>query len=151
HSRTSFAEHAFSGATVIMHFLAPPNLVLLLLIPFLIGFLIWRERIRQKSLQQMGDADLVHSLFPPALRQRRIVKAIFGLFALTSLCIALARPVWGIDVDIVETQGVSVMFVLDVSRSMDAQDVLPSRLERAKLSLQEMVKGLAGNEMGMIL
>ncbi len=65
--------------------------------------------------------------------------------------IALARPAWGTEIEAVETQGVSIMFVLDVSRSMDAQDIQPSRIERAKLSLGEMFKGLSGNEMGLIL
>jgi Ca-activated chloride channel family protein len=133
------------------HFLAPASLLNLLLIPALVVFFIWRERVRQKAIRQIGNTDLMPELDPPAEFRRRVLKTVLWLFAAVSLVIALARPVWGIDFDIVETQGASVMFVLDVSRSMDTQDVLPSRLERAKLSLEEMVKGLAGNELGVVL
>jgi Ca-activated chloride channel homolog len=65
--------------------------------------------------------------------------------------IALARPVWGVDLNIIETQGVSVMIVLDVSNSMNAQDLVPSRLERARLVIRDLFDGLAGNEIGLIL
>ena len=68
-----------------------------------------------------------------------------------SLIVALARPVWGEEISVLETQGVSVMIVLDVSNSMNAQDVAPSRLERAKLSLSDLIDGLSGNEIGLIL
>jgi Ca-activated chloride channel family protein len=67
------------------------------------------------------------------------------------LIVALARPVWGTELAPVETQGVSIMFVLDVSKSMDAEDMPPSRLERAKLSLEDLFKQLSGNELGLVL
>lgn len=134
-----------------MYFITPVNLLLLLLIPALIAFIVWRERIRQHIIRLMGDGDLVHHLFPRMIFTRRIWKSALWLVTLSALLIALARPVWGADISVVETQGVSIMFVLDVSNSMNAQDILPSRLERAKLSLQEMFQGLTGNEMGLIL
>jgi len=68
-----------------------------------------------------------------------------------ALIIAIARPVSGVEADIIETQGVAVMVVLDVSASMDAQDIKPSRLERAKLDLRDLFQALAGNELGIVL
>jgi len=65
--------------------------------------------------------------------------------------IALARPIWGTEVEVVEYQNLSVMLVLDVSTSMDSQDILPSRLERAKTALQELIQVLDGNEVGLVL
>jgi Ca-activated chloride channel homolog len=134
-----------------MSFVLPANLLLLFLVPLFIGFLIWREQKRRKSLRLIGDTDLLRSLYPQTIFTRRVWKSALWLVTIATLGVALARPVWGIDLDVVESVGVSVMFVLDVSRSMDAQDVLPSRLERAKLGLQEMFETLGGNELGLIL
>lgn len=127
-------------------FLNPPALLLLVLVPVAFLFLRWRETIYLKRLRLI-QANLSG---PESLKWRRWRLILWGLGAMLVI-VALARPAWGTEIEAVKTQGVSIMFLLDVSRSMDAQDVQPSRLERAKLSLQEMFKGLSGNEMGLIL
>ncbi len=71
--------------------------------------------------------------------------------ALLWIILALARPVWGTEIETIDTQRVSIMFVLDVSNSMNAQDIQPSRLERARLSLRDLLTRLSGNEIGLIL
>jgi Ca-activated chloride channel homolog len=113
--------------------------------------LVWREQRRRDRLRLIGDVELLQSLNQRTILAPRVWKSVLWLVTVAALIFALARPVWGIDLDIVESRGVSVMFVLDVSRSMDAQDILPSRLERAKLTLQEMFQSLSGNELGLIL
>ncbi len=127
-------------------FLNPSAFLLLILVPVAIVFLCWREtiyhnriRLIQSNLSENGS-----------LQRRRWRLVLWGICSILVI-IALGRPAWGTEIETVETQGVSIMFVLDVSRSMDAQDVQPSRIERAKLSLQEMFKQLSGNEMGLIL
>jgi Ca-activated chloride channel family protein len=69
---------------------------------------------------------------------------------LSALVIALARPVWGVNTEVIEVQGVSIVAVLDVSNSMNAQDLLPSRLERAKLALHDLFD-LRGNEVALVV
>jgi Ca-activated chloride channel family protein len=59
--------------------------------------------------------------------------------------------VWGVAEEIVEAQGIALIVVLDTSTSMDAQDVLPSRLERAKRAAQELFQGAEGNQLGLVL
>jgi Ca-activated chloride channel homolog len=134
-----------------MIFINPAFLLLLILLPIAITFLIWRERLRREKWLRMGDFSLVAGLTPQISQTRRYLKSGLWLVALGFVIIALARPVWGQEVQIVETQGVSVMVVLDVSNSMNARDVAPSRLERAKLSLNDLFTGLVGNEVGLIL
>lgn len=129
-----------------MQFLNPAALSLLLLIPIVVVFLHRQERV------YLGRLRLVQSSLTDSenLGQHRRRLVVWGI-CIVLVIVALARPAWRIEIEPVETQGVSVMFVLDVSRSMDAQDVQPSRLERAKLSLEDLFKLLSGNEMGLIL
>jgi Ca-activated chloride channel family protein len=134
-----------------MSFLNAPALILLFVLPAAVGLFIWRARERQRLLDSIGSPDLVRELTGRVSSPRRVVRSGLWLLAAGSLILALARPVWGVDVDTIETQGVSVMVVLDVSASMDAQDVTPSRLERAKLELRQLFDGLAGNEVGLVL
>jgi Ca-activated chloride channel family protein len=83
--------------------------------------------------------------------RRRLVRFILWQTTLVALVVALARPVWGVAEEIVEAQGIALIVVLDTSTSMDAQDVLPSRLERAKRAAQELFQGAEGNQLGLVL
>lgn len=134
-----------------MNFENPAYLLLLILLPAAIVFFIWRSRIRHAKLLRLGDEILLSSLIPRYKSPHQLWKSGLWLAALVSLIVALARPVWGQDVTTIEVQGVSVMIVLDVSKSMNAQDIIPSRLERAKLAINDLFDGLVGNELGMIL
>jgi Ca-activated chloride channel homolog len=134
-----------------MNFENPANLLLLIFLPAAIIFFIWRNRVRYANLLRLGDETLISSLMLHHKSYWNWWKSALWLTALVSLILALARPVWGQDVSTVEVEGVSVMIVLDVSKSMNAQDIVPSRLERAKLAINDLFKGLAGNELGMIL
>jgi len=125
-------------------FLNPVILFFLLLIPLAVVFLRWRHGYYLERLQHMGIA-------VAAKRSWNWTRQGVWLLICVLLIVALARPVWGTELEAVETQGVSIMFVLDVSKSMDAEDVSPSRLERAKLSLAELFKQLSGNELGLVL
>ena len=64
---------------------------------------------------------------------------------------ALARPQWGSEIEIVEQRGVQLMVVLDISRSMLSQDVKPTRLDRAKLEISDLISRLNGDTVGIVL
>jgi Ca-activated chloride channel family protein len=106
-------------------------LTLLLLLPAAVALLVWRYRARMGALRRLGDMTLTHTLFSQVSNTRRIWKSV--------------------DLDTIETQGVAIMVVLDISNSMEAQDIAPSRLQRAKLAVHDLFQGLAGNELGLIL
>jgi Ca-activated chloride channel family protein len=133
-----------------MEFLYPVALILLFILIPIALFVLWRERRRNERFGLLGDIALLVPVSSARLTQRWIKLALWLLTA-AALIFALARPVWGEELIQLETQGVSIMIVLDVSKSMNAQDVIPSRLERAKLDLQDLIDGLAGNEIGLIL
>ena len=63
----------------------------------------------------------------------------------------MARPQWGAEIQEVERKGVQVMVALDVSNSMLAEDIKPSRLERAKLAIADLMRRLGGDEVGLVL
>jgi len=133
-----------------MSFVNPFGLFLLAALPVAVILFVWRNRVRNAKLSRLGDMALLSALIPNASRSPQVARFALWSLALASLIIALARPVWGMEVNTIQTQGVSVMVVLDVSKSMNAQDILPYRLERAKLAIKDLLDGLAGNELGLI-
>lgn len=69
---------------------------------------------------------------------------------LLCLGIALMRPQWGITLEKREQAGLNIIFAIDTSKSMLANDVRPNRLELAKMSIQELLKSIKGNQVGLI-
>lgn len=134
-----------------MTFTTPAALALLIVVPLLATLLIWRIRLRQQLWATLAIPSRHAFLFPGVRTRRRFIKLGIWLAALTLLIIAIARPTWGSDLNIIETQGASIVFLLDVSNSMAAQDLIPNRLERAKLTIRDLFTELQGNEVGLVL
>ena len=134
-----------------MNFLSSYFLILLVLIPLMVIIMIWRASVRAAALRRVGDAELVQRLLARLSPFRRRLRAMLWLVALTSLILALARPTWSSELQRVDKTGAAIMIVLDVSRSMDAQDTAPSRLERAKLDLYDFIAQMNGNDVGIVL
>jgi Ca-activated chloride channel family protein len=82
---------------------------------------------------------------------RERLKSVLLLAAVFFLVLALARPQWGQGADEVVARGVDVFLVLDTSFSMDATDVAPSRMERARYIASELMDRLRGNRIGLIV
>lgn len=126
-------------------------LYLLILIPLFVIFFIWRGIVRASIMNRIGDKELIKALSSQVSPFRRQLKALLWLFALTMLIIALARPTWGIEREVIRTEGVQIVFAIDISRSMDANDVSPSRLDRARFETFDIMTRLAGNDIGIVL
>lgn len=73
------------------------------------------------------------------------------LAAVVSVIVALARPLWGTEVVVKVLEGVQVVVALDVSNSMLAEDIKPNRLMRAKLTVEELLDRLGGNDVGLVV
>lgn len=129
----------------------PFGLLLLAILPVTIIFLMWREQVRQKALRRVGNDDLVKQLVSQVNITRRRIKTILWMLAFSALVVALTHPVWGVAYENIEVEGRAVMFVIDVSRSMDALDILPSRLDRAKLDIIRITEQLRGDDIGYIV
>ncbi|MCA9403525.1 MAG: VWA domain-containing protein [Candidatus Omnitrophica bacterium] len=116
----------------------------------LVLFLWWAAGHRRRQLQKFVSAKLLPDIagsFSPAARNLKYVLLtltfIFGI-------IALARPQWGFEWQEVKRQGIDVMVIVDVSKSMLTQDVRPNRLERTKLAVLDLLKKLKGDRIGLV-
>lgn len=129
----------------------PTYLYLLILLPFLAAFYLYSNYRRRKAILKFGDPVLMAQLMPDVSKYRPDVKfwlvfAAIGLFA-----VLLARPQFGSKLETVKRQGVEVMIALDISNSMLAQDVQPSRLEKAKRLVAQLVDKMENDKVGMIV
>jgi len=134
-----------------MVFLTPHALWLLLLFPIVVLLIVQTTRARQHHIEQIGDSHLVDDLLITTNGRARWVKVSLWSVAFICTIMAVARPAWGIAEDLIEAEGIAIIVVLDVSASMDAQDIAPSRLERAKLAARELFIGSEGNQLGLVL
>ena len=110
----------------------PAYLYLLLLLPLLAAFYLYSNYRRRKAIRKFGDPILMAQLMPDVSKYRPDVKFWLVFAAIGLFTVLLARPQFGSKLETVKRQGVEVMIALDISNSMLAQDVQPSRLQKAK-------------------
>ncbi len=128
----------------------PRALLLLLLVP-LLGVLLGLVRLRRKRLlRRLGQEELVARLIEGPGAVRWVIRVAFILLAGTFLVLALARPQWGAKVEEVRRKGVDVIIAMDVSASMLAEDVKPSRLARAREEVDALIDSLEGDRVGLV-
>ncbi|HKA23631.1 MAG TPA: VWA domain-containing protein [Candidatus Eisenbacteria bacterium] len=108
------------------------------------------RRKRRWALDQMVGTRLTPRLAGTVLERAVRWRAGLRFLALTALVIAAAGPRWGRQVVKVSGQGSDLVFVMDVSYSMDVRDVPPSRIEEAKREAQTLLDGLTGDRVGLI-
>lgn len=134
-----------------MSFAKPLYLLALFIIPLLGLFFWWAGRAQQKALSRLGSKELIARLTANVNRPARRGQKWLWLAALTLFIVALARPQWGAITQEVEQEGLQVMIALDVSQSMLATDIKPTRLDRAKLEIADLMERLNGDEVGLVL
>ncbi len=132
-------------------FAQPDMLYLLLLVPVLLLIWIIYTRKRRLARDRFGNPDLVRRLSPDYSPGRMTFKFILRILALISAVILIARPQFGSRLEEVKREGVEVIIALDVSNSMLAEDIQPSRLERAKQAIAQLVDQLRDDKIGLIL
>lgn len=129
----------------------PTYLYLLLLLPFLAAFYLYSNYRRRKAIRKFGDPVLMAQLMPDVSKYRPDVKFWLVFAAIGLFVVLLARPQFGSKLETVKRQGVEVMIALDISNSMLAQDVQPSRLEKAKRLVAQLVDKMENDKVGMIV
>lgn len=129
----------------------PAYLYLLLLLPVCVALYLYSNYRKRKAIQKFGDPELIGNLMPDASRHRPDVKFTFVLAAIGLFAVLLARPQFGSKLETVKRQGVEVMIALDISNSMLAEDVQPSRLEKAKRLVAQLVDRMQNDKVGMIV
>lgn len=132
-------------------FAHPEYLILLLLIPLLIGVFIYTSIQKRRNIAKFGNPDLLAQLMPNVSLIRPHVKFYLQLLAVFLLIVVLAQPQFGTKNEKQKRQGIEVMIALDVSNSMLAQDVQPSRLDNAKQVLSKLVDGMNNDKIGLVV
>jgi Ca-activated chloride channel family protein len=129
----------------------PEYLYALAAIPLLVFFFFLTRMFRRQSIRRFGDSELVQQLMPDFSDFRQSLKFVLLLLGLTFLIVGWSNPQWGTKKERVKRRSVDVFIALDISQSMLAQDITPSRLERAKRFTQNLIEGLRGERIGSII
>ena len=129
----------------------PAYLYLLLLLPLLSVLYLYSSYRKRRALKEFGDMSLMAPLMPDVSKYRPAVKFILMWCVVGLFAFLLARPQFGAKLDTVKRQGIEAIIALDISNSMLAQDVQPSRLEKAKRIVSQLVDKMENDKVGMIV
>ena len=129
----------------------PTYFYLLTIIPAMIVIFLlvlwWKKRTQRK----FSNSTLLEKLAPNASTFKTTIKLIFLLLGITFLIISLTNPKMGTKLKTVKREGVDVVFALDVSKSMLAEDIAPNRLEKAKQIISKTIDRLGSDRVGIII
>lgn len=129
----------------------PTYLFLLILLPILAAIFVWSNIKRKRNIQKYGDPKLLGALMPDVSSGRYNLKFWLTFAALFFLIIVAARPQFGSKKETVKRQGIEAVIALDISNSMLAQDVAPSRLEKSKKIISKIVDDMQDDKIGLIV
>ncbi len=129
----------------------PEILYLLVLVPALAALHYWTSFRKRRRLRRYGEPELLRGLMVDVSRIRPELKVWLQLAALACLIFAAARPQFGTKIDTVERRGIEAIICMDVSNSMLAEDVRPSRLDKAKMLFSNMVDQMKNDQVGIVV
>ena len=124
---------------------------LLCLIPLMTLVMAWGEYKRRKAMKRLGDLALVKALMPDASAKRRWTKFALLQAAVAAVIIMAARPQMGTKVSNEKRNGIETIICLDISNSMLAEDVKPSRLMKSKMLIENLVDHFSQDKVGLIV
>lgn len=124
-------------------------MLLIITILVLVRFIVWRKR--KRNLRKFGDPSLLKEMMPDVSKSRPTIKFCLLLSAITILIFMIARPQVGSKISHEKREGIEVLIALDISNSMLAQDVIPSRLEKSKLLIEDLVDHFTNDKVGLVV
>jgi len=129
----------------------PNYFYLLLLIPVLIAVYLWNTSWKKRKIAEFGSGNYLRRLAPEASTTSKPLIKIALLTATVALLIfALVNPKFGTKIETVKRQGVDIVFAIDVSKSMLAEDIAPSRLGKTKQLATQIINNLASDRIGIV-
>jgi Ca-activated chloride channel family protein len=132
-------------------FAEPEYLYLLLVVPLLTLIFVFYKIRKRRNIAAFGDPDLLKGLMPNVSTVRPTVKFVMQMVVLVLLVVVLARPQFGTKAEEVKRQGIEVMIALDISNSMMATDVAPSRLTKSKQILSQLIDNMSNDKVGLVV
>lgn len=129
----------------------PAFLYLLIIIPVIILIRLLEIRKRKQKLKKFGDMSLLKQLMPDVSYSRRALKFWLLIATLALIIVMLARPQMGTKISQEKRRGIEVIISLDISNSMKAEDVVPSRLDKSKMLVENMVDNFTNDKVGLVV
>lgn len=121
-------------------------LVLPVLLLLFLSYVFWKKRTQKK----FADNKLFKKLAPDQSTFKSNLKFIVLSLAFACFVMALVNPKLGTKMETVKREGVDIVFALDVSKSMLAEDIAPNRLEKSKRIITEIINNLAADRVGLV-
>ena len=133
-----------------MHWANPYLLFFLLLIPIFLIYLGIANHRRKKNFEKFAESRFYAYYMQQFSTFHWSLKNVIFVFAIFFLIIAIAQPQWNKEVQIVKKEGIDIVVCIDVSKSMDAGDIKPSRIDRAKDQISLFIDQLKGDRIAII-
>jgi Ca-activated chloride channel family protein len=125
-------------------------LYLLFLLPILVVIFLINLYWKRKKKREFGDLDLLKRLSPSSSVFKPFLKLNVILLAFSALIIGLVNPKMGTKMKTVKREGIDIVFAMDLSKSMLAEDVAPNRLEKSKQIVSQVIKQLGNDRIGIV-
>ncbi|QWX83435.1 VWA domain-containing protein [Cellulophaga sp. HaHaR_3_176] len=123
---------------------------LLFIIPLLVMLFVLLQLWKRKAQKKFGDLVLLKRITPDKSIFKSTFKFVLFLLGLSLLIVGLVNPKIGTKLETVKREGVDIVFALDVSKSMLAEDIAPNRLEKGKRLISEIINQLGSDRIGII-
>jgi len=134
-----------------IRFAHPEYLNALYLLPILVIIFYLLYKNKNRLLEKFADKELHSVIVSSYSNVKNYIKFGIVLLAFVCLIIAAANPQVGTKLQEVKQTGIDVFILLDVSRSMSAEDIKPNRLEKAKYQISNLIQKLHGDRIGLII
>lgn len=124
---------------------------LLVVVPVMLVVRFVSDRVRRRRLRRFGDPALIAALMPDVSAKRQTLKFVLVMTAVALVCVMLARPQMGAKISNEKRSGIETIICLDISNSMLAQDVVPSRLDKSKMLVENLVDHFTNDKIGLVV
>ena len=125
-------------------------LYLLFIVPILVLLFLYNQYWKSRKQREFGDLEMIKKLSPEKSTFKPIIKLVVILLALVGLILGLVNPKIGTKMETVKREGIDIVFAMDVSKSMLAEDVVPSRLEKSKQIVSQLINQLGNDRIGIV-
>lgn len=125
-------------------------LYFLIIIPLLVLLFLWNIYWKRKRQREFGDLNLIEKLSPSSSLFKSIIKMLVVLLAFAVLIIGLVNPKIGTKLETVKREGIDIVFAIDVSKSMLAEDMAPNRLDKSKQIVSQVINQLGSDRIGIV-
>ncbi|RTY88384.1 vWA domain-containing protein [Flavobacterium sp. RSP15] len=125
-------------------------LYLLFILPLLVLVFLANLYWKRKKQREFGDLEMVKKLSPESSVFKPVLKIVVLILAFLGLIFALVNPKIGTKMETVKREGIDIVFAMDVSKSMLAEDVAPNRLDKSKQIVSQIINQLGSDRIGIV-